>query len=256
MTRTVTRTASLLVVCLLSAALLEGCRRKSWNTYYQLDGQQQVAIARDGDDAYVGEEMNGIIAALRAAPADSKEYEQALKLADKLTAEQQRVQAELDAKKKVAAVPPPPNPVAPAFPTVAAPAPAPAPSGDADAGDDEPFFGMSEADFLKAFGKCFTPGPDTTGPDGGAATSQLAKNEPACARFNTPGAETSYVFLKASGLWGSVTKTAPRLEKVTTPPGPAQMVATADAGERIMTIPGAPVREGYRRETETADGGY
>ncbi|MFT3711745.1 MAG: hypothetical protein QM817_29250 [Archangium sp.] len=250
-----TRTVSLLVVCLLSAALLEGCRKKRWDTYYTLDAQQQIAIARDGDDAYVSDEMNGLIASLRGAPADSKEYAQAIALADKLAAEQQRVQSEIDAKKKVV-VAAPPNPVAPPFPTVAAPAPPPTPASDVDAGPEEPFFGMSEADFLKAFGSCFSKGPDTTGPDGGAASSQLAKNEPACARFNTPNAETSYVFLKASGLWGSVTKTAPRVEKVNTPPAPPQAVAAADAGERILTIPGAPVREGYRRETETADGGY
>lgn len=245
----------MLVVCLLALVALPGCKKKSWPTYYQLDGQQQVLLARDGEPAYLGEEMAGIIAALRAAPPDCREFEQATKLADKLAAEQARVKSAEDAKKAVVAKPPPPLPRPAVDPFKPLP-PAPVDAGVAVAAlPDEPYAGMSEADFLKAFGKCFTPGPATSAPDGGAATTQLVKNDPACTKWGPPGNETSYVFVAKSGLWGSLTRPPPTLQKVPVPPEPPKLVAAADAGERIITLPGAPVREGYRRESELVDAG-
>lgn len=228
------------------------CRKSTWTPYYALDGQQQVLLAREGDDGYLSPEMDGIIAGLRAAPENAREREQALKLADQLSAAQEKLRAQRAATAKVEPTPEPrrkweteePRP-APAAPTA---------QEDVDAGQLEPWAGMSEEEFIKLFGSCFSGGPASVGPDGGAATTRLVTADPACvARFGTAGKETEYLFLK-DGLWGSRSRTRTLVPptEAQTPTAP-RLITAADAGERILTIPGAPVRDGYRTEF---DAGY
>lgn len=233
---------------LAGALVVSGCK-KQWAPFYQLDAEQQILVAREGEPGYLTEDMARIIAALEAVPANAREREQALALASKLKSEVARVKAEDDAAraKKARPVVLPPAPVAFIPPPVVA-----APPPDAGAALTEPYSGMTEAQFLAAFGtECFRAGPPENGPDGGPATTQLVLDRSKCIeRFGTPGRETRYLFYKNGGLWGSYARGPDRVITTVTDAGSfqGQPYTRADAGERILTIPGAPIREGYQRD--------
>lgn len=233
---------------LAGALVVSGCK-KQWEPYYQLNAEQQILVSRDGDPGYLSADMARIISALEAVPANAREREQALALAVKLKTEVSRVQAEDAAlraeKAKPVVLPPAPVPLIPQVP--------PPPPVDAGrAGPTEPYTGMTEAEFLAAFGtECFRAGPAEPGPDGGPTTTQVVLDRSKCIeRFGTPGRETRYSFYKTGGLWGSYSRGPDRVVTTVTDAGLVygKPSSAADAGERILTLPGAPVREGYVRD--------
>lgn len=249
------RNASLLVFVLL-AVVSSSCRKKTYAAYYQLDGQQSVLVARDGDAAYESPEMEQIIAGLNAVPDDAREKEQAIALVTKLNAERARVKAARDAivNTTTTGTSPAPTP-SPAFPPGETQLPPPtnndAPAADADAGvvyPEKPVGGMSEADFVAAFGKCFGKGADSTTQDGQKATAQVLKSDSACVAKFAPGttnAEVVYLFVK-DRLWGSrSTETRDAGSTTTrdppTPPPPLVIDAGTVTGIYIPGTPTEPV---------------
>ncbi len=240
---------ALVLVCVLTS--LAGCRKKTAPEFFKLESQQSVLIAREGDDAYVSAEMDSIIGGLEAIPGDAREKPRAVDLVQRLSAEKARVAAE-----RVPRPPPPPpaDPFAGREPAPVAVDPAePAPAGEdvPDAGPSEPFTGMDEATFKRFFGTCFSPGPKTEIAKGTPATTQVLASNPDCQkRFGTPGGTTTYVFVDG-GVAGKMVETYVVVDagfrEVTRPAAPPP--PPPDAGPPILTIPGAPLPEGYEKST-------
>ena len=229
------------------ALLLPGCRKKSSPEFYKLEGAQEVLIAQQGDDAYVAPEMASIIAALSAVPDDALEKPRAQQLVAKLVAGTARVKAERVEPPKLPAV----DPFAGRLTPYQAPVEAPPAPEVIDAGEPEPWAGMDEATFAKRYGSCFSKGPKTEVGRGVPATSQVLAPSAECQkRLGTPGGTTSYLFVDG-GVWGKVVETyavldaGPRAQ----PPPPPPPAPPRDAGEPILTIPGAPLPEGYQKNT-------
>lgn len=235
------------LLCVLTfLALLSGCRKKSSPEFFKLEADQSILLAREGDDAYVSPEMTAIISGLQTIPDDTLEKPRAVELAAKLTNEQARVTAERVVKPK----PPPVDPFAGRL-NRAAPVEVPPAVVEVDAGPpSEPWTGMDEATFTSLFGKCFSGGPKSQLANGTPATSQVLGPSVECQkRLGTPGGVTSYLFVDG-GVWGKIVETttvidAGRAEESTPPPPPPPR----DAGEPILTIPGAPLPEGYQKTT-------
>lgn len=238
----------LLLLCVLEALLLSGCRKKTSPEFYQLESQQSVLISREGDDAYVSAEMATVIAGLQAIPEDALEKPRAAELVVKLTAEQARVNAE-----RVPFVRPPPSeksppPLPPEPGTQAAPE---EPAADqADAGPPpvvQPWPGMEEKVFLERYATCFTAGAKTTLPDGKPATQYALNPSTDCQKkYGAKDTRLSYLFT-GKGLWGKASETTSVVDAGTllipgTPPPPPP-----PPGPPILTTPGAPVPEGYEK---------
>ena len=233
------------LLCVLMC-LFSGCRKKSSPEFFKLDSDQSILVARDGDDAYVSDEMTAILTGLDAVGPDTLEKPRAEALAAKLRAEQHRVTVE----RTPVARPPEVDPWAgrkSQLEPAAEPPPAVA-EQIADAGEGEPLAGMPEAEFLSRWGKCFARGPAEVLTDGGAASAQVLADSAACQkRHGTPGAATTFLFTSA-GFWG---KRLTRVVVVDAGPPPTP-VAAVDAGEApppVRLLPGAPMPEGYKKST-------
>lgn len=241
--------SALVLVCL--AVLAVGCRKKSSDEFFKLEAEATMLVDREGDDAWLSADMERIAAGLAAVPENTLEKDRAVALVAKIRAEQRRLEAErkadeqeVAAREKRAA-----NQPGPSFPRDPEPLPAPvAVDAGADAGPpSEPWAGMDEKTFLTLFGKCVASAPAMALPDGGAATAHRVRDEPACQkRFGAPPAETFFLF-GPGGLWGRTQRTTTTVTVdagvVTTQPPPAP----PPLGEKILTLPGAPIPEGYKK---------
>jgi hypothetical protein len=238
----------LLLLCVSTALLMSGCRKKSNPEFYKLEADQSILVARDGDDAWVSPEMDVVLRGLQAIPEDSVEGPRAAALAAKVATEQARVKAE-QAPKPAAA--PPPDPFAG---RVAEPAPAPAPpaeggaTGEVDAGEITlPFPGMDEKAFVARFGSCFSAGKPVPLPDGKVASSYVIGSSAACQKqFGSATGVAMYLFTE-KGLWGKATETTQIIDAgmitLPAPPAPPQPAPPPP----ILTTPGAPQPEGYEK---------
>ena len=233
----------IVLLCLLLA--LPGCRKKTSAEFYRLESDQSILIARDGDDAYVSEEMTAIVTGLDAVSEDTIEKPRATALVTTLRAEQARVALERAPKEKG---PPPPDPFAGRFqqPTAAPEPEAEVPGAvTTDAGALDLVAGMDEKTFVSLFGKCFAPGPAAKIADGGAATTQVVGSSEACVKkHGAPGAVTSYLFTR-EGYWGKSETRMVTLDAgvVFVPPPPPTTVR-----EPVLLMPGAPLPEGYEKQ--------
>ena len=190
--------------------------------------------------------MDAVLNGLQAIPEDAIEKPRAQALATKIIAEQTRLEAEQ-------AKPPPPAPVDPFAGRLPSAQPPPEKSpenpetAEVDAGElaDQPWPGMQEQAFVTRFGGCFSPGPKAALPDGRAASAYVLSASPACQKqFGAAGAGVSYLFTD-KGLWGKATETVVIRDAGTVllPGNPAP--PPAPAKPPIITIPGAPLPEGY-----------
>ena len=235
-----------LLICVM-LGVLSGCRKKTSPEFYKLEGEQSILIARTGDDAYVSDEMTAIVASLSAIPLDTVEKARADALVATLAAQKARVLAERVEQPK----PPQVDPFAGRFPPPALPVePLPEAPPAPDAGPpEEPWTGMDEATFKQLFGRCFSKGPPTTAARGVPATTQVLGPSTECQKkLGTPGSVTSYVFVDG-GVFGKMLETVTVMDAGSPSPPPPPLVVTPDAGERVLTIPGAPLPEGYERST-------
>ena len=242
----------LLLLCVLEALALSGCRKKTSPEFYKLDSQQSVLLSRDGDDAYLTAEMASVIAGLQAIPEDAVEKDKATALATKLSAEQTRVQAERAVA--VAPKPEPVNPFANRESSISAETPPATAEGVPDADEDagpppvvQPWPGMDEKTFVERYGTCFTAGDKTSLPDGKPATAYLLNGSAECQKqYGAPGTRFSYLFT-AKGLWGKASETTSVVDagilRVPGPPAPP----SPEPGPPIITTPGAPLPEGYEK---------
>lgn len=243
----------LLLLCVLEALALSGCRKKTSPEFYKLDSQQSVLLSRDGDDAYLSAEMASVIAGLQAIPEDAVEKDKATALATKLSAEQTRVTAE----RALAAAPKPEpvNPFAGREPSTAAESP-PAlaevvPDAEEDAGPPpvvQPWPGMAEKVFGERYGACFTAGAKAASlPDGEPATSYVLNPGADCQKkYGAPDSRISYLFTP-KGLWGKSSETTSVMDAGTLLIPPAPPPPPAPPGPPIITTPGAPLPEGYEK---------
>ena len=242
------RFLSLLCVVLALSAF-SGCRKKTSPEFYKLEADQSILIARDGDDAYGSPELARIITALQALPDNVVEKERATALATKLSAEVARVAAArpvADAPK-----PPPTDPYAGRLQGVgSAPQAIEAPAEEVDAGPPtEPWTGMDEKTFASVFGKCFAKGPPAQWRNTPATTQVLNASADCQKAMGTTGGVTSYLFVDGGVVGKMVETTVVRdggvsVEETVRPPA-----APPDAGEPILTIPGAPLPEGFQKTT-------
>ena len=242
----------LLLLCVLEALVLSGCRKKSSPEFFKLDSQQSVLVARDGDDAYASQEMGAIITGLQLISEDALEKPRATELATRLTAEQTRVMAE----RALAAAPkpPPPDPFAGRElsppPSETPPAPAADPADQADAGPAPvvpPWAGMEEKLFLDRYGKCFSVGPKAALPDGRAATQYTLKDSADCQKqHGSKDTRLSYLFTE-KGLWGKSSETTSVMDAGTLLIPPAPQPPPPPPGPPVITTPGAPLPEGYEK---------
>lgn len=242
--------SALVLVCV--AVLAVGCRKKSSDEFFKLEAEATMLVDREGDDAWLSADMERIAAGLAAVPENTLEKDRAVALVAKIRAEQRRLEEERKAAEKEAGERERRAAGQPSFPSDPAPVAAPAPPA-VDAGVDagppsEPWAGMDEKTFLTLFGKCVASAPAMTLPDGGAATAHRVRDEPACQkRFGAPPAETFFLF-GPGGLWGRTQRTTTTVTvdagavTTQTPPAPPPL------GEKILTLPGAPIPEGYKKE--------
>lgn len=237
-----------LLACVLLCAALTGCKKKTATEFYRLEGEHSVLVTREGDAAYETTEMENIITGLRAIPADTVEKPRAEQLLGAIAAEQARVQRE---KAAVVVAPPPSgtDDVNARFAAIKAQRDAqqaaPEPVAAVDAGPQvptEPYKGMTEADFIKAFGACYERGAPVTIADGGLSTSMKLRADKKCqGQYGTPGATTRWLF-GHEGLYARLVETqssqtttidagaGEQTTKPTPPPDPRPS----------LVIPGAP----------------
>lgn len=233
-----------LMLCLVPALLLTGCRKKSSPEFFKLESDQSILVSRDGDDAWLSPQMDSVLSGLQAIPEEAIEKPRAQALATKIMAEQARLKAEANK-------PPPPAPVDPfagRVPSAQAP-PEPAPvdpevaeAVDAGQGPDQPWPGMQEQLFVTRFGSCFTPGPKAALPDGRPASAYVLSATAACQKqFGAGGAVVSFLFTD-KGLWGKATETVQIRDAgaLVLPAGPAP---APQQGPPVLVIPGAPQPE-------------
>jgi hypothetical protein len=215
----------LLWVVIALAVLATGCRKRSAPEFYRLESDVEVLASRDGDDAWVSPEMEGLGQRLGAIPADAVEAPRAVALAARIVSERDRVvaeraQAQADRNRPA--------------PTMAAmglggeamqaqPSATVAPAAAPDAGPSEPVPGMELKAFLRAFADCMELAPVQDVPTVGKASAYLVKSLSACqTKFKVPNdqARRYYLFV-ADRLVGE------RTEQRVASPAPA-----ADAGPR------------------------
>lgn len=235
-----------LLVGVLLCAALSGCKKKTSAEYYRLEGEHSVLVTREGDAAYESAEMVGIIAGLRAVPADAVEKPKADALLATIANEQARVLRER--------TPPPGNSI-PTDDVTARFAAMKAAREDnptqnavvepVDAGPAEPaepYRGMAEADFVKVFGRCYERGEPSPMSDGGSFTTQRLRADAKCqAQYGTPGAVTSWLF-DDNGLNGKLVETTRRETTVVDSGAGEQLTVPQPVPEPqpILVIPGAP----------------
>jgi hypothetical protein len=242
------RTLAVCGAVLLSAA----CSKKSAPEYFALKADYEILVAREGDDAFEAPEMERILSGLRAISDKSREYTDAQALVTTIEGEQRRVkQARAALEALVARQAQPPTP-----PSVGSPRVAPAPEVEdtqpADAGQPLPTIGMSEQEFIELFGTCMEKAPPEPLPDGTLALAYRAKR--ACqARLGAPQGTLSFLFVNGKLQWTMVEMDAPRRDAGAPPrvepekPAPPAPPPAVDAGEPILTIPGAPLPPGFER---------
>ncbi len=228
------------LVLMMLLVVASGCRKKSAPEFYRLEGDVTVLEAREGDDAWESPEMAEVERALSAIPADVIEAPKVQGLLAKVRAERARVVAEREARR-----PRPSEPTRferPDEPGATTDEPGTEAEDDAGAPRD-PVLGMSEADFLAAFGGCFKSGPAVDVPDAGRGPSHVVLARPDCeGRFGEKGSTVSYVFSDGK-LSGRRFEGPPSIEfhdAGSPPPRVLPPPATPfDAGQMI-SFPGAP----------------
>lgn len=239
-----------LLTCLLLGLTVSGCKKKTSAEYYRLEGEHSVLVTRDGEDAYESAEMETILTGLRAVPEDAVEKPKADALIATITAEQARLKKEAAPKN----APTPTEDVNARYEALKAArieeleaADAGATDPGVDAGPPEPWKGMSEADFLKLYGECFTRGEPVPMGDAGIAASQQVNDDAKCqAKHGTSGATTRWLFLNggllaklvetSSSRSSSETKVLDAGRPAPPPPPPAE-----EPERPVLVIPGAPV---------------
>jgi hypothetical protein len=220
-----------LVIVLASAS---GCRKKSAPQFFEAERRHQSLVARDGDDAYLSLDMDGVLDLLRQVPADAVEAARAQELAKTIQAAQARVRAEREAEGKA----PPPaeeyvradegsEPVAPREET-------PLPI------DGPPPGGMPEADFTARYQGCVT-GPKEIPVDvpPGKAPAYAVRETPECQKKLFVTGNVQFFFLEKRLAGRVVTRTEGGAKPVTAeapkaPPGEPE-------SEQFLLVPGAPL---------------
>ncbi len=170
---------SMLLLCCL--ATMSSCKPKSYPRYYELEAEQSVLIAQEGDEAYVAPKMASILAELDAVPDNAREKAKARALVATLSEAQSRVKREREARAAEVAAAAKPQ------------APSRGPWGDPRAGGGlpepverrkaVPAIGMAEASFSEYYGNCFSRGPDQSDGNGGVITTLVPVHSMACQNF-------------------------------------------------------------------------
>lgn len=236
-----------LLACVLLCAALSGCKKKTAAEFYRLEGQHSVLVTRDGDLAYDAPEMETIIMGLRAIPSDTVEKPRAEQLLGVIAAEQARI-----ARERAPNPNPPPttDEVNARYAAIKAQRDAIVVPGDGGAIDvdagapelTEPYKGMSEADFIKAFGTCYERGQPVVITDGGLSTSMRLKADANCQKkYGTPGATTRWLF-GHEGLYVRLVESE-RREPIVVDAGAGEQTTKPTPppeGRPILMLPGAP----------------
>jgi hypothetical protein len=235
--------------------VVAGCRKKSAPEYYALESDYSILVAREGDDAYASEDMDTILARLRAIDPDALEGPKAAELAAKIEAERQRVARETKEKEAADALAAVRRQAEfrPGVVTSAIQSEPQGPEGalpaqvvDVDAGRRKPYGGMPRAEFEKLYGDCFDSGPAMTLPNQPEGSSMVLRDDAACrSEFGVadPATKTYFVFVK-DALVGQRSETRTVKEVIKEPasaaPAPPASAGPPDAGQYLL-IPGAPL---------------
>ncbi len=253
------RRYSLLFAC-CCAVLTLACKPKSSKEFVQAQGQYELLVTRQGDDAYASPDMAAVVELLGKVSPESKHAADAKALLEKIEGEKKRIaaeqaaaaQARADAESKARAAQ-----QALAAATAGSPsdvAGSPQGNGAAQAAAvtvENPPTGMAQDAFEKKYGDCTSGGPAVQPPGvTGKVTSLALRSTDACLkRFGgTTGATTLFVFVdgKLNGRMlqsQTTTKTPgvpPTLPSIKLPPAPPEPEAPFMPG---MPQPGAKVPE-------------
>ncbi len=184
------------------------CRKKSSPEFFRLEGEYEVLVNAEGDDAYGSPELAAILTGLRAIPADVLEADRVRALVKTIEREEARVKAE---RVPVAAVGAPQGDPDRAYAAFAQQREATVREAAAEATQKAeleakkpraPYKGMTEADFDRHFGDCFAPAAKAELPGGKHGTGRKVKDSKDCQeRFGIAGQDTTWLF-DDQGLWG------------------------------------------------------
>lgn len=230
----------LLVGALLLACVL-GCKKPSGQAFYDFSAKFEVLLAREGDQAYVSDELSAILQGLESVPAEAAEKPQAQSLLARIDSERRRVQAEAAEARRLEEQAPPPAP--PQYFAEARREEAPAAPARVDAGPagDPELTGNLDVKALQAaYGSCLGAGVTGLIPDDTrTGTAFPVSADPTCRkRMKLPVGPEVTLFTADGKLLKATT--------VTTVQGPpVQVNVPRDAGAVIpanstVTYPGAP----------------
>ncbi len=248
----------LLVLCVI--VFLAGCGKKTAKEFYPAKGRYDVLVAREGDDAWLTDEMDALSKVFAAIPPRAIESPQAQALVETIAKERARVTAErAEAARAAAEQPAPEAPVfdAPAAAETVQPA-TPAAPGAAEE-DDSPQGGMPLADFRSKYASCVVD-KGLIEVNGAKSPGFAVSDSPACLKQLKAPAGTTFFFTNerlAGRVVTSVTRTTVILDAGTTtqtttetvaprypgapapgsaPQGPPQTINTAPTGEGMKTV--------------------
>jgi hypothetical protein len=227
------RSISLLFLVVM-LAITAGCRKKSSPQFFEAERRHQSLITRDGDDAYLSLDMDGVLDLLRQVPADAVEASRATELTATIQAAQARVRAEREAAGKP---PPPPDEYVrtdegsePVPPRDETPLPI----------DGPPAGGMAEAEFTAKYQGCVT-GPKEIPVDvpPGKAPAYAVRETPECQKKLFVTGNVQFFFLEKRLAGRVVTRTEGGTKPGTAvapkaPPGEPE-------SEQFLLVPGAPL---------------
>jgi hypothetical protein len=216
--------ATLAVVLLLAA----GCPRKTGPSadYAQASARYTQLHADKLDDAFVDPAMDEVVAMLERVPSSSVDAPGAQDLLKAIHDGRAEVQARADALKKdmdVLREPPPPGTFAPSSPSVADSSPVPVRlpiDAGRDAGPQEPYSGMTLADFQRYFGDCFDPDTPVNVVGVGLRDTYALKGYNRC-KDALPGFDQRIVVTDRQSVLGVMPKSAVQVvERDAGPPPP------------------------------------
>lgn len=243
----------LFTVLMLGLLAASGCRKKSAPEFYALESDYTILVDREGDDAYLDDGMATVLAGLKAIPTDAEEGPRAATLIATIEREQKRVEDEAEARDAALAAAARPAPMPPGSDFGAPTGPSAGSADDetaeagpaADAGPARPVAGMSQADFQRLFGACFTPGPPKALPGQAEGATMQLRDDDACRKqYGVPDADTKLYFVFVDdGLAGQRSERQTRTETVA--PKPPEPPKPVDAGVYLL-VPGAPLPDALR----------
>jgi hypothetical protein len=220
------------MMLLLVAALSSACRERSYQAFYATERQYQSLVARNGDDAFTMEEMDGVVSELKSVPERAPERAKAVTLLATIDATRARLKEEAATNEGTS--PPavaPPSDVGALEPVAETPPPT--------AADPALEAGLAEEKFLESYAACVGTAERVDDPVLGApGVGYPIRDTPQCLKRLSSVKDTRFVFI-TKAFAGRLVVTKPvAVEK---PVGPAPTPIETQKRREFLLVPGAPL---------------